>query len=281
MSNSNIFRINGLSESPYPNSLTLARGIYPDHSNVIKYGRITIPTTDTQYDLWSGAASGFTEYPWFTAASTLEIASSSALDTDGGTGVRSVLVFGLDEDYNQINELVTLNGQTPVATTKSFLRTFRMYGVDVGSLRTNAGNIWAQGSSGTWSSGVPASNTYKQAVITTGRGQTEMAIYTVPAGYTGYLSFAAGSISKAVNKSCDIEVWSSKYEETSLNNRGPWRNQVFLGLSATGSTFVNLSNSFAMQPAREKVDIKLTANADFTGSDVMGRFAITLVKEPQ
>ena len=48
----------------------------------------------------------------------------------------------LDRDklYVEINETIQLNGQTPVITTKSYLRVFRAYVEQAGSGETNDGN---------------------------------------------------------------------------------------------------------------------------------------------
>lgn len=279
MSNSTIFPVNADSVAPYPGVIAMARGLYPDHETVTKFGRIIVPTLNTQTDIWSGASTGFLSYPYFSEASKLEIASSSAEDdNDGGTGIKTLVIEGLDANYDKLTELITLEGTTPVTTTNSFLRTFRMYGVTCGTAESNVGNIWAIGIAGTWVAGVPQENTYKQAVIGIGRGQTEMALYTIPNGYTGYLTLIGASISKASNKYGDVEIWARAYSATSNNNRGPWRSQVFLGLSATGNTTVTLGNSLTPTALPSKIDVKATIDANFTASSVMCRFALLLVK---
>jgi hypothetical protein len=72
-------------------------------------------------------------YSYLTAATVLKVSSSSVNDTSAGTGARTVELSGLDADYNEISELVTLNGQTPVNTTKLFLRINRMVVRSAGS----------------------------------------------------------------------------------------------------------------------------------------------------
>ena len=56
------------------------------------------------------------------AATVLKVSSSSTADDEGSTGAETVELFGLDADYNEINETVTLDGQTAVNTTKEYLR---------------------------------------------------------------------------------------------------------------------------------------------------------------
>jgi hypothetical protein len=123
-------------------------------------------------------------YSYLTAATVLKVSSSSVNDTSAGTGARTVELSGLDADYNEISELVTLNGQTPVNTTKLFLRINRMVVRSAGSGGVNAGVIYA--GTGTVTTGVPA-NVYASVNGVTGANQSLMALWTVPAGYTAYL----------------------------------------------------------------------------------------------
>ena len=63
--------------------------------------------------LWSVGGN----YSYLSSATTLKISSADANDDDGDTGARTVLVQGLDTNYNEIEETVTLNGQTAVNTS--------------------------------------------------------------------------------------------------------------------------------------------------------------------
>ena len=117
--------------------------------------------------LWEYA----TPYVYFTAAEPVRIWSESASDTNV-----SVLVSGLDANYLPITETVVLtNGITGVLTTQSFLR---VNNLSLTRLPMNIGNI-------------SASNTGKTITLATimpDAGRSQMSIYTVPAGYTFFLS---------------------------------------------------------------------------------------------
>lgn len=162
-----------------PFELQVARGQVGWHKTLFKYGYnpLIINVNET---IWDGG--GIYSYP--AAAAVMYVSSSSTADTSAGTGARTVFIQGLDANYNEIDETVTLNGQTQVATTKSFLRVYRAYVVTAGTGGTNAGSIYI-GTSGA-SSGVPTGAYY--ARISVGEGQTLMAVYTVPAGQTFYLT---------------------------------------------------------------------------------------------
>jgi len=121
----------------------------------------------------------------------MKVSSSSADDTALGTGARTVSVQGLDQDYNEVAETVTLTGQTAVLTTTTFIRVFRAFVITAGSGGTAAGTIYV--GTGTVTAGVPAT---VYADIPVGENQTLMAIWTVPAGYTFYMyrgTFSAAS----------------------------------------------------------------------------------------
>ena len=124
-----------------------------------------------------------TEMGYETSAAVAAISSDSVDDTSAGTGAQKVMVQGLDSNYIRVEEEVTLNGLTPVNTTQTFLRIYRMYNTDVGTGGVNAGNLTAT-ISGTVSG-------YIEAI----EGQTHMSQYTVPAGFTliiNYVLFNAG-----------------------------------------------------------------------------------------
>jgi len=161
-----------------PFELQIARGQVAYHKSVYKFGNNAAVANVTE-TIWQQGGL----YSYLSAASVLKVSSSSANDTSAGTGARTVELFGLDGDYNEINELVTLNGQTAVNTTQSYLRINRMIVRSAGSGGYNAGVIYA--GTGTVTAGVPA-NIYA-TINGDGTNQTLMALWTVPAGYTGYL----------------------------------------------------------------------------------------------
>lgn len=122
------------------------------------------------------------DHTYMPTASTLFISSDDAADTSEGTGARTVAIQGLDDNWNEVTETVTLNGLTGVETSTTFNRVNRMQVLTGGSGGANAGKIYA--GTGTITGGVPA-NVY--AEIVAGNNKTLLATYTIPAGYTGFL----------------------------------------------------------------------------------------------
>ena len=124
----------------------------------------------TYFTLWEGT--GTTQYVFPTSAVVMTLASTSASDNTQAT----VLITGLDTNWDIQTETVTLNGTTNVNTTKTFLRINSMVLTSPGtSQTTNVGTITAK------NTGV----TYAQ--IDVGVGRNQAAVYSVPNGYTMYL----------------------------------------------------------------------------------------------
>ena len=147
-----------------PFDLQVARGQIDGHSTVNIYGYQPSVGT-TSIPVWENA----TAYTYPVAAATMYLSGSN-----GDTA--TITIVGLDASYAPITEVLTLNGTTPVATTKQYLRINSMF-VSMGSATNPAGAVYLKNSGGTV--------TYAQ--INVGVGRTQAAIYTVPAGFTYFL----------------------------------------------------------------------------------------------
>lgn len=102
---------------------------------------------------------------------TLDIVSSSANDTNSsGTGVRQVVIFGVDSNWDTVTEVLAMNGLTTVTTTNSFLGVNRMTIYTSGTLDSNDGVITATATaSGNVMAEMPA-----------GEGTTQQCLFYVP-----------------------------------------------------------------------------------------------------
>lgn len=192
-------------------------------------------------------------YSYLSAATILKVSSSSTDDTAAGTGARTVEIFGLDGNYNEISETVTLNGQTAVNTTNSYLRINRGIVRSAGSGSNNAGVIYA--GTGAVTSGVPAN---KYLSIAIGDNQTLMALWTVPAGYTAF--FLQTDVTLATtqsNKYCTAKLVARPYGEVFQVK------DVFV--KSQGSTTQVYSIPIRFD---EKTDIEWRAIGDSAGADI-------------
>ena len=173
-----------------PFELQVSRNQISFHKTIFKFG-YNAAVGSSKETIWEQG--GLYAYP--ASATVMTVSSSSANDTAAGTGARTVEISGLDADYNEISEIVTLNGQTAVNTTKSYLRINRGIVRSAGSGGANAGTIYA--GTGTVTSGVPA-NVYL-SINGDGDNQTLMSLWTVPAGYTAFLTKMSLSTGTSTN----------------------------------------------------------------------------------
>jgi len=202
------------------------------------------------------------DYDALTSPSIVKISSSSTADTSDGTGARTINISGLDENYNEISEDITLNGQTAVNSTNSYIRVFRAKVLTAGSGGANAGDIHI--GTGAVSSGVPATSIAK---ISIGENQTLMAVWTVPAGYTGYLY--------------QIEFSSNVQGSVYLTARVKIREFEGVYQTKEKGTFTTDALKFDLElptVITEKSDIKLTCIASANTHGVSGSFILLYVK---
>ena len=147
-----------------PFELQIARGQIAYHTSLFKYGYnpLIINVNETIWD-----AGGLYSYP--SSAVAMTATSASGATDSGVTGV----IIGLDSDYNEVSEAFTLNGSGTYTTTQTFLRVYRAY---ITGATSPVGNI------------VIANGGTTYAQITAGENQTLMAVYTVPAGHTMFVT---------------------------------------------------------------------------------------------
>jgi len=177
-----------------------------------------------------------------TAASTLSVVSTDAADDSVGTGIQTLKILGLDADYNEIEEDVIMDGLTPVVTTLTFLRVFRIHGITGGSNETAVGDIIVTHSEGDICS------------LPLGHGQSLDCSYTVPAGHQLLLNKFGAAIERT-QAGAGAEVHFNIMSEGS----NVWRSQALASVVAQGSSSVE-RNAGIWFPIEEKTDMKITVH---------------------
>jgi len=119
-------------------NVAVADGKVPGWEIFRKFGVCSAVPASAIHEMWDGTAN-LRVLP--TAAAVADVFSTSANDTAAGTGARTVTVQGLDENYLEVSETVSLNGVTPVSTTQTFIRVNNAFVATAGSLQTNDGAI--------------------------------------------------------------------------------------------------------------------------------------------
>jgi len=159
-----------------PFELQVSRGYITNHApqNIFGYGT-TPATAGTYRTVWENMST--TDYVFPASAITMNLKS----DTLGDTA--TITIVGLDANYNILTENLVLNGTTNVPTANQYLRINSIF-VSVGSSTNPAGVITLSNTGGTVI--YAQMNTATINGVTSSIGASQMAVFTVPAGYTFY-----------------------------------------------------------------------------------------------
>jgi hypothetical protein len=224
-----------------PFGLHVKRGYVQGHSVINKFGAATVSVVEEP--IWDGNSN----YVYPSSAAVLGVVGTSTTDNS------QITIQGVDADYNFVSNIVTLNGTTSVNTSASYLRAYRAF---VSDDNEPAGDVTIRHSGTT------------VAKILEGEGQTLMAIYTVPAGFTGYLyQLNVGSGTESQNKYVTFKL----------------RTREQGGIFRTKQKF-NVQGGNIIQefdfPLKitEKTDIELTAQSSSNDQDVHGLFELLLIE---
>lgn len=213
----------------FPLGISVLKGLVEDYSAVGQFGYNTAVGT-TFETIWG--VGGFPVYP--TTATGCAVTSSDTVSDNGGT----VLVTGLDADYNQVTATATIGGG---ATAQTFIRVFSLRMLTATTGDSNVGTLTA----------TVDSKTVGTVVI--GYGSSLSAIYTIPANKRGYIVQA--SIGSSKQKEIEAKIMTK-----TITNGNVWNTVAFQ------STFgVPLFETFVIPfTVEEKTDIELRAKADAT-----------------
>tara|TARA_E500000318_G_scaffold103353_1_gene108314 strand:- start:5 stop:718 length:714 start_codon:yes stop_codon:yes gene_type:complete len=151
----------------------IARGLVRGASHINKFG-YNSNVGSTFETVWDGS----NVYSYIGTAGTALVTSSDTSSDNDGT----VEIQGLDANYNVQTVTATIGGS---ATTETFIRVFRVRMLTANTGTSNVGAIT-----------VTVDST-SAAIISATKGQTLMAVYTIPAGKKGYLLKLQGNLEKA------------------------------------------------------------------------------------
>ena len=224
--------------------IDIARGAADGYAPVEVIGRRS-DLGNSEADVWTAgeASSPVATRTWPTAAAALSIVSGSADDAAAGTGARKVRVAGLDVDWKQIEEVVDLNGTTPVNTTSEFLRVNFADVEQAGSGGVNAGEILVK------------HGTDVQAAILAGLGRALQALYSVPADKRALLL-------RSWSEWDGNETAVRGYERRGASSLEPWR--VFRDHRATRSTAPHEHRAIRVFPQKTDIRVRAVATAGTT-----------------
>lgn len=117
---------------------------------------------------------------------TLSIVSTNINDNINGIGARTVKIIGLSNNWERVEEIIELNGTTPVPLQNWYYRVYRMSVITSGTYASQ--NTGSHQGDIILSDGV---NNWAEIYINgVALGQTEIGVYTVPQGYTAHIGNA-------------------------------------------------------------------------------------------
>lgn len=197
-----------------------------------------IDSGSTPEDIWEPGGL----YPFQTSAQPLEILSTDTNDTAAGTGARMVTVLGLDSDWFEISETVTMNGTTPVALTLQYLRINAVTVATAGSASQNIGDITLR----------VAGGGDIQGFIGATDGNAHQAILSVPANRVAFFIRREAAILRTTAAgSVELHVYVRN-----TTAQGAWLSRNLISLSTSGSSAYVKDLPFAPVPA--KSDFRVT-----------------------
>ena len=203
--------------SVLPLGLNVSAGKIDGLSYINKFGHNPVVTTTTDpEDMWTYG--GLYTFP--SSAATLYVSSSD--DTDDGV----VNVQGLDANWAMQTKQVTLTGQTQAAIDGTWISVFRAW-----TSTATSGDVYIAEQDGTISGGVPQAATKIKAQILIADQQTEMAIYTVPAGKQAWICGWWGSIlGGGATKAADLDLKQTTFGSST-------RTLMSVGITSIGTSY--------------------------------------------
>ena len=230
---------NRIEVSSQPYLYGIAEDAISGHFPLLKFGTRTSIAAATPSLIWEGTNPLYT---YLTSAEQLKVSSTSANDTGAGSGARTFTIVGLDANFLEQSETITLNGLTAVTTTKSFIRVFRGYCETVGTIGgSNTGTITVTNNAGT----------NQLMVVLVGDGQTLMTMFTVPSNGKAFIT--------QITASNDTGKGASFSLYTRLNDGGilyPWQIK-YRAYVVGGNNTIPFNVPFKI-PAKTDIEIRFT-----------------------
>ena len=209
---------------------------------------------------WGGA------YEFLTTGETISIVSTDNNDKSGNSGVNSVIVYGVDENWNSQISVYLMDGTTPVVSADNWIGVNRVAVFLSGTGRVNAGTINVTASS----------SGYTMAQMPMGGGVTQQMIFFVPDGYMFLAEWLHFDALKIAGGGGNPEITVKGQVYSAVNNTDQ---EVFRGHIDTTN-----SNNLAVEPpvpfpVGERSILYFTASTDKDNTSVTGRFSGELFRD--
>lgn len=239
-------------------NLEFARGVISGYSCVNKFGQNTAIASGGTEEIWDGSAA------YVFPATALMTSISQTTDQSAMRG-KTIQVQGLDANWVLTTQNAVLDATltTNVVTLSTpLIRVFRMK-VLANVVSTSPIRVHN------------AAENQDYAVIGTGNNQTLMAIYTVPAGKTAYMTnyYATMNPGGGAPTTLDIKLWGR-------DNANTYEKQLkhILGLNGNVGAYSSFQHKFSPYYIfTEKTDVYIEATTSGAAANVSAGFDLILV----
>lgn len=198
------------------------------------------PAVDGEEDIWENG--GAYEFPLVAFETEIVGLPNDMVTSDGA---HSVEINGLDADYNEITEVATLTGATPVTLANSFFRINNAHVEVCGASNVNSGNI-----------AISHTGSATIGLIGPLHGQAMQALYTVPANVSGHVidwHFNMARRAEKTGAECEVQFQTRK-ENSAWTVRG-------LIEAEDGFNYVRKYETNVGLPLAERTDIRVRVTA--------------------
>lgn len=241
-------------------NLEVLKGNVPNSSMVFLNGHDQALTTTRTTVHPTGTTANIDQSGLASSAATVDVASTDANDDDGDSGLRTLLLQGLDSSGNAQSETITMNGQTEVTSANTYSAITGMIGTSWGASAYNEGTVWC--GNGTFTGGVPATKYFSMDA----NGNKALTAYiVVPTSQTYYMRQITLAVATS-NKDVDF------YLETSSNGLN-WITQAVFGMEP----FTWQGNIIAVPGLVAGTHVRVEAQSSASGTDVTAIVAFEAV----
>jgi len=194
--------------------LEVGKGTVTGHTGQNISGAANDIDTNAVADIWDGSSSSFNNafLLWvpFTVAQTVDVFSDDSNDNIVGTGAQQVLIKGLDQDWNPVEEVLDLNGTTAETTVSTYIRINYVEVISFGTSGINEGTIEFEGS---------IDGTLECAILE-GVGETKHSRYSIPANHYVVVTNIWASVTRGNPSNVSYTANFLKRENADQTNSG-------------------------------------------------------------
>jgi hypothetical protein len=204
-------------------------------------------------------------FQYLTTGETIDIVSTSTDDVvTTGTGARGIVIYGVDENWEEQVEVVNLNGTTTVTTSSQWIGINRISVYLAGSGKQNAGTI----------SVTATTAGYDMAEMPATQGTSQQMIFYVPVGHNflaQWLHFNA--LKTSGGSKPEVEVLGYVYSAVSNAEYEVYRGAM--DIFNANDIDVNPPVPFVIA---EKSILWFNCDTDTSSTSIKGRFSGELVR---